>query len=84
MFGDLTTVSLGYSVGNDDIKNNTDASFSANAKKQYYRVGVSQILTKNSLLAVNLETITDEGFLSVIPVSFMSIFRFHTYSRHVS
>ncbi|MEJ2454530.1 MAG: DUF3570 domain-containing protein [Candidatus Thiodiazotropha sp.] len=63
MFGDLTTVSLGYSVGNDDIKNNTDDSFSARAKKQYFRVGVTQVLTKNSILGVNLETITDEGFL---------------------
>lgn len=63
MFGDLTTVSLGYSVGNDDILNNVDASFSATAKRQQFRVGVTQVLTKNSLLQVNLETITDEGFL---------------------
>jgi hypothetical protein len=63
MFGDLTTVSLGYSVGNDDIGNNTDDTFSETAKRQYFRVGVTQILTKNSLMDVNLETITDEGFL---------------------
>ena len=63
MFGDLTTVSLGYSVGNDDIGNNTDETFSESAKRQYFRVGVTQILTKNSLMDVNLETITDEGFL---------------------
>ena len=63
MFGDLTTVTLGYSVGNDDIGNNTDETFSESAKRQNFRVGVSQVLTKNSLLGVNLETITDEGFL---------------------
>ncbi len=63
MFGDLTTVSLGYSVGNDDISNNTDETFSETAKKQYFRVGITQILTKNSLMGINLETITDEGFL---------------------
>ncbi len=63
MFGDLTTISLGYAVGNDDIMNNTDDTFSATAKKQYFRVGVTQVLTKNSLLGINLETITDEGFL---------------------
>ena len=63
MFGDLTTVTLGYSVGNDDIGNNTDATFKERAKRQNFRVGVTQILTKNSLLGINLETITDEGFL---------------------
>lgn len=63
MFGDLTTVSLGYSVGNDDIGNNTDETFDESAKRQNFRLGLNQILTKNSLLGVNLETITDEGFL---------------------
>ncbi len=63
MFGDLTTVSLGYSVGNDDIKNNTDPTFIESAKRQNFKVGLSQILTKNSLLGIDFETITDEGFL---------------------
>lgn len=63
MFGDLTTVTLGYSVGNDDIFNNTDPSVQHGAKRQNYRLGLTQILTKNSLLGVNFETITDEGFL---------------------
>ena len=63
MFGDLTTVSLGYSVGNDDIGSNVDEDFSESAKRQQFRVGITQILTKNSLMSVDLETITDEGFL---------------------
>ena len=63
MFGDLTTVSLGYSVGSDDIGNNTDESFSKSANRQNFRLGLTQILTKNSLLSVNFETISDEGFL---------------------
>jgi opacity protein-like surface antigen len=63
MFGDLTTVSLGYSVGNDDISDNTNETFDEAAKRQNYRVGLTQILTKNSLLGLDFETITDEGFL---------------------
>jgi hypothetical protein len=63
MFGDLTTVSLGYSVGNDDISSNTDETFNRTAKRQNFRAGITQIITKNSLLTANLETITDEGFL---------------------
>ncbi|MCU7923559.1 MAG: DUF3570 domain-containing protein [Candidatus Thiodiazotropha sp. (ex Dulcina madagascariensis)] len=64
MFGDLTTVSLGYAVGNDDISRNGDEEFAASVKRQNYRIGLSQILTKESILSVNWETITDEGFLN--------------------
>ena len=64
MFGDLTTVSLGYSVGNDDISRNGDPDFGASVKRQNYRVGLSQVLTKNSILGLSWETITDEGFLN--------------------
>jgi hypothetical protein len=64
MFGDLTTVTLGYGVGNDIVGNNLDPSFSQSIKRQNYRLGLSQILSKNSLLNVNWETITDEGYLN--------------------
>lgn len=64
MFGDLTTVTLGYSVGNDDISRNGDPDFGVTAKRQNYRLGLSQILTKNTILGVGWETITDEGFLN--------------------
>lgn len=64
MFGDLTTVTLGYSVGNDDIGNNLDPAFEASIKRQNYRLGLTQILSKNSILSVNWETVTDEGYLN--------------------
>jgi hypothetical protein len=64
MLGDLTTVSLGYAVGNDDIGRNGDSEFGEALKRQNYRVGVSQILTKDSILDIDWETITDEGYLN--------------------
>ncbi len=64
LFGDLTTVTLGYAVGNDEVRNNTDASFSETADRQNFRLGLTQILTKNSLLGVNWETVTDQGYLN--------------------
>lgn len=64
MFGDLTTVTLGYSVGNDNIGNNLDPAFGASVKRQNYRLGLSQILDKNSILSLNWETVTDEGYLN--------------------
>jgi hypothetical protein len=64
IFGDLTTVSLGYSLGNDVVRRRGDATFSDTVERQQYRLGVSQILTKNLLLGLSFETITDEGFLN--------------------
>lgn len=64
MFGDLTTVTMGYSQGNDKIGKSNDPAFAATATRQHYRVGVSQVISKNMLLALNLETITDQGFLN--------------------
>ncbi|MET0066037.1 MAG: DUF3570 domain-containing protein [Candidatus Thiodiazotropha sp.] len=63
MFGDLTTVTLGYSVGNDDISRNGDEDFAQTAKRQNYRVSLTQVLTKDSIMSANWETISDEGFL---------------------
>lgn len=64
LFGDLTTVSLGYSVGSDQVSRRGDATFSDSVKRQQYRLGLSQILTKNFLVGFSWETITDEGFLN--------------------
>jgi len=64
IFGDLTTVSLGYSLGNDTVGRRGDATFSEETERQNYRLGLSQILTKNLLLGLTWETITDEGFLN--------------------
>jgi hypothetical protein len=63
-FGDLTTLSLGYSLGDDTVGRRGDASFVESVERQQYRLGLSQILTKNLLLGLSFETITDEGFLN--------------------
>lgn len=64
IFGDLTTISLGYSLGNDTVGRRGDASFQETVERQHYRLGVSQILTKNLLIGLSYEGITDEGFLN--------------------
>ncbi|HEY5622723.1 MAG TPA: DUF3570 domain-containing protein, partial [Gammaproteobacteria bacterium] len=63
-FGDLTTLSLGYSLGNDEVGRRGDSNFSDTIQRQNYRVGVSQIVTRNLLLGLSIETITDEGYLN--------------------
>ena len=40
-----------------------DPSFNETVDRWSYRVGVSQILTRNMILSLGLEVITDEGYL---------------------
>lgn len=64
LFGDLTTISMGFSRGSDKVRNSTDPTFEQDIDRSSYRVGVSQILTKSLITSLNLEVITDEGFLN--------------------
>ena len=63
-FGDLTTLSAGYSQGWDTVGKRGEEDFSEKATRKQYRVGLSQVLTKNSLIGLTWETITDTGFLN--------------------
>ena len=63
-FGDLTTLTLGYARGWDEISKTGDASFFQEADRHHYRLGVSQILSKHWLVNLDMEFITDEGFLN--------------------
>jgi hypothetical protein len=64
MFGDLTTVSLGYAKGWDIITATGSPSFEEEANRQKYKLGISQVITKNLLMDLSYETITDEGYLN--------------------
>jgi hypothetical protein len=73
LFGDLTTISLGFSKSADVVMRTTrdlnghrivDPSFEEDIDRWSYRVGVSQILTKRMIATLDLEVITDEGYLN--------------------
>jgi len=64
MFGDLTTLTFGYALGNDLVRRSDDVLFERDLDKQMYSVGLTQILTKNLISTLNFETITEEGFLN--------------------
>jgi uncharacterized protein DUF3570 len=64
MFGDMTTLTLGYGYGEDIVGRSDDPTFSRDNRRQQYSVGVTQILTRNLIAALNVETATDEGFLN--------------------
>ena len=63
-FGDLTTLSMGYSQGSDTVMQNGNDSFEDDVDRQNYRIGISQIATPNLILTLNYEAVTEEGFLN--------------------
>jgi hypothetical protein len=72
MFGDLTTVSMGYRRGFDDVfrdikvdgRIQNDPTFHQEADHRGYTVSLSQILTRNAIVDLNFEAITDQGYLA--------------------
>jgi hypothetical protein len=63
-FGDLTTLGISYARGDDEVRRNGDDLFLEEAKRQSYRVDLSQIITKSFIVNMNYEGISDEGFLN--------------------
>ncbi len=63
-FGDLTNVTFGYARGDDEVRQNGNDDFFEEIERNFYRVGISQVLAPNLLGAFNYEAITDEGYLN--------------------
>ena len=64
LFGDLTTLSLGFSRGWDEVRRRGDSVFEEKTDRRSYRAGLSQVITKSMIMTAGLEVITDEGFLN--------------------
>ena len=70
MFGDLTTLTLGWGRSRDGVGENNGTAFVpviawlGHAETQTYDVGLSQILTKNLIAGAALEVDTDNGYLA--------------------
>jgi hypothetical protein len=70
MFGDLTTLTLGFTRSRDEVGENVGGTFTPNvvwlghAESRSYTAGLSQVVTKNLIAGVNLEVITDNGYLA--------------------
>ena len=70
-FGDLTTLSIKYSIGNDEVRQNVrengvivDANVVGEAEHRRFGVSLTQILTKNLIASFSVESVVDEGFLN--------------------
>lgn len=63
-FGDLTNLSLGFAFSDNDIMRNGDELFKEHSQQYRIRAGISQILTKNLSVNLNIESVADEGYLN--------------------
>ncbi len=63
VYGNMTTVTLGYTRGVDKVLKKNDASFDDNARHWQYRLGVTQVLTPRMLATAKLEVVSDDGYL---------------------
>ena len=70
MFGDLTTLTLGWGRTRDGVGDNEGTAFAprvlwlGHAESQSYEAGLSQILTRNLIGGLNFPVITDDGYLA--------------------
>jgi hypothetical protein len=62
VFTGMTSVSLGYTYGSDDV-GKRDVGFFDQANHWRYRLGLTQILTPSWLASANFEVVSDDGFL---------------------
>lgn len=64
LFGGLTTISMGYGSGSDTVGKIKTPEFSEDVKRHAYRLGVTQVVTRNLIANLAYEAIADEGYLN--------------------
>ncbi len=65
IFGGMTTVSMGYVRGFDEVGRSDNPDFSADIDRHSWRLGLTQVVTRNLIAEIAFETISDEGFLNL-------------------
>jgi hypothetical protein len=69
MFGDLTTVTLGFTRSRNQIGQNYGKSYApeiawlGHSDSRSFETGLSQVITKNLIAGLTAEVITDQGYL---------------------
>ena len=64
MFGDLTTISLGYARGDNVVGKTGAPAFTENSQSDNFNLSIAQVLTKNLIMSAAFDLTTDAGFLN--------------------
>jgi hypothetical protein len=63
-FGDLTTLSMGYAHGSNQVGKTGDTSFSEVSQSDNFNLSIAQVITKNLIMSAAFDVTTDSGFLN--------------------
>ena len=70
-FGDMTTLSMNYSQSNNEVRRNlyeddalVDTEDVGDARSQRFGIGLTQVLTRKWIVALNVESVIDDGYLN--------------------
>jgi hypothetical protein len=63
-FGDLTALSFGLALGQDDVGRNGDPAFSESVDRHSFRLGYAQVLSARAVLGLAHEVVADQGYLN--------------------
>ena len=63
-FGGMTTLSMEAGMADDEVGRNGDSSFSESVRRYNYKLGLTQVISKDWIAALNLQVDLDEGFLN--------------------
>ncbi len=64
MFGAMTKMNIGASIGTDDIERVDLDSFAEDLDRYLFRAGISQVITKTIAMQFDYEATVEEGFLN--------------------
>ena len=64
LFGDLTTISMGYAHGDNVIGKTEFPEVSETSQTDNFSLSVAQVLTKKLIMSMAFDVITDAGFLN--------------------
>ena len=64
MFGDLTTISMGYAHGDNIVGKTGTPSFSKTSQADNFNLSLAQVMTKNLIMSTAFDLVTDAGFLN--------------------
>lgn len=64
MFGDLTTISMGYAHGDNVVGKTGTPTFAETSQSDNFNLSIAQVITKNLIMSSALDVTTDAGFLN--------------------
>ena len=64
MFGAMTKMNIGTSIGTDDVERSDLDSFAEDLDRYLFRAGISQVITKTFVMQFDYEATVEEGFLN--------------------